>query len=182
MSDEARKERLLSSRRVYDGRVLALDVDRVLIPGGVEAQREVVRHRGSVAALPVHADGRVVLVRQYRHAVADEVWELPAGRLDPDESPETGVCRELEEEVGLRPATIERISTFFTTPGFCDEVMHLFRATDLSAVPPRPEEDERIAVGSFTLDEALAMIRRGEVREGKTLVAILLESERRHQP
>jgi ADP-ribose pyrophosphatase len=181
MADETRKERLLSSRRLYDGRVLALDVDRVLIPDGVQADREVVRHRGSVAALPVHDDGRVVLVRQYRHAVGDDVWELPAGRLDPDESPETGVRRELEEEVGLSPASLEKISTFFTTPGFCDEVMHLYRASDLNPVPPRPEEDERITVGTFTLDEALAMIRRGEVREGKTLVALLLESERRHR-
>lgn len=181
MAHEARKERLLSSRRVYDGRVLALDVDHVEEPGGVRARREVVRHRGSVAALPVHADGRVVLVRQYRYAVADDVWELPAGRLDPGESPETGVRRELEEEVGLRPGGLEKISTFFTTPGFCDEVMHLYRASALTSVPPRPEEDERITIGTFSLDEALAMVRRGEVREGKTLVALLLESERRRR-
>jgi len=97
------KARRLSSRRVYDGKVLALDVDEVEEPGGVHAVREVVRHRGSVAALPVRADGRIVLVRQYRYAVDAEVWELPAGRLDPGETPETGARRELEEEVGLRP-------------------------------------------------------------------------------
>ncbi len=171
--------RRVSSRRVYDGKVLALDVDEVEEPGGVRAVREVVRHRGSVAALPVRADGRVVLVRQYRYAVDSDVWELPAGRLDPAETPETGVLRELEEEGGLRATTLESICTFYTTPGFCDERMFLFRASGLTSVPPRPEEDERIETGTFTLEEARAMIARGEVREGKTLVALLLEGERR---
>ncbi len=173
--------RRLVSRRVYEGKVLALDVDEVEEPGGVIAVREVVRHRGSVAALPVRADGRVVLVRQYRYAVDDDVWELPAGRLDPGETPETGVRRELEEEVGLRAGELERLVTFFTTPGFCDERIHVFRATALAEVPARPETDERIEPRTFALAEALAMIHRGEVREGKTLVALLLESERRRE-
>ena len=170
---------MLQHRRVYEGRVVSLDVDQVSEPGGVEGTREVVRQSGSVAALPVHADGRVVLVRQFRYAVADFVWELPAGRRDPGESPEAGARRELEEEVGLRAGALERISTFWTTPGFCDEVMHLFRATELEPVPPRPEEDERIEPARFTLDEAMAMVARGEIREGKTLVALLLERARR---
>jgi ADP-ribose diphosphatase len=159
--------------------VLALDLDAVEEPGGVRAGREVVRHRGSVAALPVHADGRVVLVRQYRYAVDQLVWEVPAGRLDPGETPEQGALREVEEEVGLRAGRLEGISVFFTTPGFCDETMHLFRATDLQAIPPRPEADERIEVRTFAFDEAHAMVHRGEVREGKTIVALLLEAERR---
>jgi ADP-ribose pyrophosphatase len=132
-----------------------------------------------VAALPVLDDGRIVLVRQYRYAVSDFVWELPAGRRDPSESPEAGARRELEEEVGLRAASLEPLSTFWTTPGFCDEVMHLFRATGLESIPPRPEADERIEPGTFTLDEAMAMVARGEIREGKTLVALLLERARR---
>jgi ADP-ribose pyrophosphatase len=132
-----------------------------------------------VAALPVHDDGRLVLVRQYRYAVDELVWELPAGRIDPGETPEQGARRELEEEVGLRPAFLEPLLVFWTTPGFCDEVMHLFRATELESVPPRPEADESIEAASFTLAEAREMIRRGEVREGKTVVALLLEVERR---
>lgn len=179
MSDEQQKVRVLERRRVYDGRVLALDVDEVEEPQGVRAVREVVRHRGSVAALPVLDDGRVVLVRQYRYAVDERVWELPAGRLDAGETPEAGARRELEEEVGLRASTLEPICIFYTTPGFCDERMHLFRAGGLTPVPPRPEADERIETGTFTLDEARAMIARGEVREGKTLVALLMERERR---
>jgi ADP-ribose pyrophosphatase len=169
----------IASRRVYDGKVLALDVDEVEEPGDVRAVREVVRHRGSVAALPVEDDGRVVLIRQYRYAVNELVWEVPAGRLDPGETPAEGARREMEEEVGLRPERLEAIAVFYTSPGFCDETMHLFRATDLGPVPPRPEADERIEARSFTLDEARAMMGRGEVKEAKTLVALLLEVERR---
>lgn len=173
------RARRLATRRIYEGRVLSLDVDEVEEPGGIQAVREVVRHRGSVASLPVLDDGRVVLVRQYRYPVDREVWELPAGRLDPGESVEEGARRELEEEVGLRAAHLEGIGVFYTTPGFCDEVMHLFRATGLTPVPARPEADERIETRTLDFEEARAMMRRGEVQEGKTLVALLLESERR---
>ncbi len=167
--------RILRHERLYHGQVVDLDLDEVEEPGGVRARREVVRQRGSVAALPVHEDGRITLVRQYRYAVDALVWELPAGRLDPDETPAEGARRELEEEVGLRARSLEPLSTFWTTPGFCDEVMHLFRASNLERVPPRPEADERIEAGLFTLGELTAMIGSGQVREGKTLVALLLE-------
>lgn len=170
---------MLRHDRVYEGKVVSLDVDEVREPGDVQGVREVVRQPGSVAALPVLADGRVVLVRQYRYAVDAFVWELPAGRRDPGETPLAGARRELEEEVGLRPGALEPIATFWTTPGFCDEVMHLFRATALEPVPARPEADERIEQATFSLDDALAMVRRGEIREGKTLVALLLEEARR---
>jgi ADP-ribose pyrophosphatase len=121
----------------------------------------------------------VTLVRQYRYAVDALVWELPAGRWDPGETPEEGARRELEEEVGLSARFLEPISTFWTTPGFCDEVMHLFRATGLETVPARPEADESIEARSFTLAEVEGMIHRGEIREGKTLVALLMELRRR---
>jgi len=170
--------RVLSTRRVYEGKVLSLDVDEVLEPEGVRATREVVRHRGSVAALPVHEDGRMVLVRQYRYAVDALVWELPAGRLDPGETVEDAARREMEEEVGLRPRGLEALATFYTTPGFCDERMHLFRATGLESVAARPEADERIESRAFTRAEVEEMIRRGEIAEGKTLVALLMERAR----
>ena len=179
MSDAKTSARVRQHRRVYEGRVLSLDVDQVSEPGGVEGTREVVRQSGSVAALPILSDGRIVLVRQYRYAVDAQVWELPAGRRDAGETPEAGARRELEEEVGLRAGSLEPLLVFWTTPGFCDEVMHLFRATALEAVPPRPEADERIEQATFTLDEALSMLRRGEIREGKTIVALLLEAARR---
>jgi ADP-ribose pyrophosphatase len=178
VSDEKPKARVLKHDRVYAGKVLDLDVDEVEEPGAIRGLREVVRQRGSVAMLPVHDDGGVVLVRQYRYAVDAHVWELPAGRVDPGETPDEGARRELEEEVGLRPRSLEPLLVFWTTPGFCDEVMHLYRATGLEAVPARPEADENIEAATFTLAEAREMIRRGEIREGKTLVALLLELER----
>jgi len=171
--------RLLSRVSPFDGRLFRVDVDQVEEPGGVRAEREIVRHRGSVAALAVHDDGSLVLVQQYRHAVEQSLWELPAGRLDANETPEQGDGRVLEEEVGLRATRLELISDFYTTPGFCDERMYLFRATGLDAVPPRPEPDERLLVRSVDLAEAVRMIDQGEVREAKTLVAILLERQRR---
>jgi ADP-ribose pyrophosphatase len=167
------KAKRLSTKRVYTGKVISLDVDEVEEPGGVRGIREVVRQQGSVAALPVHDDGRITLVRQYRYAVDEYVWELPAGRLDPGETPEEGARRELEEEVGLRAGRMEPIARFYTTPGFCDELMHVFRATQLTSVPTRREEDERIEVGTFTLADAMAMVAGGEIHEGKTLVALL---------
>ena len=171
--------RLLSTRRVYDGKVLSLDLDEVEEPGGVTATREVVRHRGSVAALPVTAEGRILLVRQYRYAVDEALWELPAGRLDEGERPEDGIQRELREEIGQRAESLEKIGFFYTTPGFCDESMHLFRATGLVDDRKDADDDERIEIGAFTIEEARGMVASGAIREGKTLVAVLLETDRR---
>jgi ADP-ribose pyrophosphatase len=165
----------VKTRRVYEGKVLSLDLDEVEEPGGVAATREVVRHHGSVAALPVTQDGKVLLVRQYRYPVDESLWELPAGRLDEGEEPEAGIQRELREEIGRRAERLEKLAFYYTTPGFCDESMHLYRATGLVEDRKDADDDERIEVGSFTLAEAEAMIGRGEIREGKTLIAILLE-------
>lgn len=174
--------RRLATRRVYAGKVLSLDVDEVVEPGDVRATREVVRHSGSVAILALDGEGRVALVRQFRYAVSEALWELPAGRLDPGEAPEQGARRELEEEAGLRPQSLERLAFFYTTPGFCDERMHVFRATELATGDARPEEDERIELRWFTPAEVDAMIEAGEIREGKTLVALLLEQRRGRPP
>jgi ADP-ribose pyrophosphatase len=170
--------RRLSSRRIYKGKVLSLDLDEVEEPGDVRATREVVRHSGSVAVLALQEDDRVVLVRQYRYPVDDALWELPAGRLDEGESPEAAAQRELQEEIGQRARDLRQIAFFYTTPGFCDEAMHVFRATGLEASPAQGDEDERIEIRAFPLAELAAMIDKGEIREGKTLVALLLELRR----
>jgi len=172
------RARRLSSRRVYTGKVLSLDLDEVEEPGGVRTTREVVRHSGSVAVLAIQDDGRIVLVRQYRYPVDAFVWELPAGRLDAGESPEEAAQRELQEEIGFKAGQLQKMAFFHTTPGFCDESMHVFRATGLVASKAKGDEDERIEVQAFALADLEAMIDRGEVREGKTLVAILLELRR----
>lgn len=171
--------RRLSSRRLYTGKVLSLDLDEVEEPGGVRTTREVVRHSGSVAVLAIQDDGRIVLVRQYRYPVDDAVWELPAGRLDAGESPEQAAQRELQEEIGYKAGSLRKVAFFYTTPGFCDESMHVFRATGLTPSKAKGDEDERIEVQAFSLTDLEAMIERGEIREGKTLVAVLLEVGRR---
>ncbi len=171
--------RVLSHRRVYAGRVLSVDLDEIEEPGGVRAPREVVRHSGSVVVLAVDDRERIVLVRQYRYPVDDVIWEVPAGRQDPGESPEEGARRELEEEVGATAATVEKLLSFYATPGFCDEVMHLFRATRLTLGAARPDPDEHIEARWVSLAEARAMAARGEVKDAKTLLAILLEEDRR---
>jgi ADP-ribose pyrophosphatase len=181
MSSEPRKPavRILSHRRVYDGKILSLELDEIQEEGGTRALREVVRHRGSVAAIPVDDQGRVVLVRQYRHPVGEALWEVPAGILEKGESPEQAVRREVEEEVGRRAGHVERLAVFHPTPGFCDEVLHLFRATALQEAPLHPDEDELLEVKWYTLDEARALLRAGEVKDAKTIIALLMESEQR---
>lgn len=170
---------VVSHRRVYEGRVVSLDVDEVVEPSGARGVREVARHGGSVAALAVHADGTIVLIRQYRYPVAEWVWEVPAGLLEAGEDPVEGARRELEEEVGQRAARLELIGDFFATPGFCDERLRLYRATGLTPVPPRPDDDEHIEAHTVALEEALAMTDRGEIRDAKTLVALLAEARAR---
>jgi ADP-ribose pyrophosphatase len=171
--------RRLTTRRVYDGHVLALDVDEVEEPGAVHATREVVRHRGSVGILAITDSDEVVLVRQYRYPVDAALLEIPAGRLDPGETPLTAARRELEEETGLSPERLEPLLTYFTSPGFCDEVLHLFRATHLRPVPARPDQDERIDVARCPFREIGPMVARGELRDAKTVLALALEGERR---
>jgi ADP-ribose pyrophosphatase len=173
--------RVVSHRRVYDGKILSLELDEIQERGGVKALREVVRHRGSVAALPVDDEGRLVLVRQYRHPIGQALWEVPAGLLEKGESPEQAIRREIEEEVGRRAGDLERLALFHPTPGFCDEVLHLFRATRLEETPVRHDEDEILEAKWFTLDEARRMMRGGDLRDAKTLIALLMESERRVQ-
>jgi ADP-ribose pyrophosphatase len=173
----------LSSRLVYEGRIFDVTVDRVRLPHGREADLEVVRHDGSVVLLPIADDGRVLLVRQYRHAAGRFLWELPAGSLEVGEDPDAAAARECHEELGRIATRLERLLTFYPTPGFCTETMTYYRATDLRVPGPddplaHQDEDESIAVGAFTLDEIRTMIARGEIADLKTLAALVLLGER----
>ena len=177
MSDDTPFAHVLQHRRVHTGKVLDLDVDEVVEPGGVQGIREVVRQRGSVAALPVFDDSRVVLVRQYRYAVNALVWELPAGRRDAGESPEQAAQREMEEEVGLHAARLEHLLTFWTTPGFCDEHMRLYVATGVAHGEAATEDDEEIELVRWPIDEIGD--RLGEIEDAKTLAGLLLYLKQR---
>jgi ADP-ribose pyrophosphatase len=172
---------LISSQLVYDGRIFDVTVDRVRLPHGREATLELVRHDGSVVLLPITADGRVLLVRQYRHAAGRFLWELPAGSLERHEDPEAAARRECHEELGLIPGRIERLQTLFPTPGFCTETMTFFQIMDLRAPsaddpPAHQDEDESIEVGAYTVDEIGALIVSGEIADLKTVAGIWLLS------
>lgn len=168
----------LATRRVYTGRVLNLDIDTVRFPDGSNGELEIIRHPGAAAVVPVLSDPKaadpvVLLLRQFRYAAGGPVWEIPAGRLDQGEAPEHCARRELREEAGVEPGRLERLTSIWTTPGFTDEAIHLFWATDLKPVAHAREPDEFIEVVPKPLSEVLTAIRDGEIRDGKTVVAIL---------
>jgi ADP-ribose pyrophosphatase len=172
----------LDSRRIHSGRVLSLDIDSVRFPDGSVGELEMIRHSGvPVLSAGTAADPEILLIRQFRHAADGLIWEIPAGRLDPGESPETCAVRELAEETGMRAGRIERLTTMFTTPGFTDERIHLFAAHDLEPGPHRREADEFMETHRLTLSRCLAMIRSGEITDGKTAVALLFFSQFRRQ-
>jgi ADP-ribose pyrophosphatase len=147
---------------------------------------EMIRHSGASAVVPVlsadtAADPEIMLIRQFRHAADGPIWEVPAGRLDPGESPETCALRELAEETGMRAGRIARLTTMFTTPGFTDERIHLFAAYDLEPGPHRREADEFMEAHRLSLSRCLEMVRSGEISDGKTIVSLLFFSSFRPQ-
>jgi ADP-ribose pyrophosphatase len=166
---------VVQRRRIYDGIVLRLDVDRVRWPDGRETTREIVRHPGAVVIVPLLPDGRVVLLRQYRYAVSQILWELPAGTLDQAaESIPACAHRELEEETGYRAGRLTPLGDFFTAPGFADERMYAFLAEDLHPTRQNLDSDEFIDVVPLTWSELRAKIAAHEIRDAKTLAALYL--------
>ena len=173
------RQATLSSRRVYSGRVLNLDVDRVRFPDASEGTLELIRHSGAAAVLPFldepnDVSARILLIRQYRYAADRELYEIPAGRLEDGEAPADCARRELREEAGCDAQRLESLGGFFTTPGFIDEFIHLFIATGLTRGVATPEPDEFIRQESHTLYEGLRMIDRGRIVDGKTIIALFM--------
>jgi ADP-ribose pyrophosphatase len=169
---------LVSSRRVFSGRVLDLDVDTVRFPDGSVGDLEMIRHPGASAVVPFvndprGADPEVLLIRQFRHAAERYVWEIPAGRLEPGEAPEACARRELEEEAGVTAGELRRLTTIYTTPGFTDERIHLFLASGLGEGTERREADEFLEVHRMPWSRVLRLIEQGEVEDGKTLIALM---------
>jgi ADP-ribose pyrophosphatase len=168
----------IATRRVHTGRVLNLDVDTVRFPDGSQGELEIIRHPGAAAVVPVAsdpqgADPTLLLLRQYRYAAGGTVWEIPAGRLEPGEDPADCARRELREEAGVSAGRFDRLTTVWTTPGFTDEAIHLFWATDLTTAAHAREADEFIEVVARPLSQVLTDIRDGEIRDAKTVVGIL---------
>jgi ADP-ribose pyrophosphatase len=167
-------ERVIDSQPVYTGRIVRFRVDTVELPNGSTARREIVGTPGAVTIVALTDDRQVRMVRQYRSAIGDFLLELPAGTLHAGEAPQDAAPRELAEETGDRAAHWQYLTRFHTTPGICDEIMHLFLATDLTPGRTNLDPDEYIEVVTVPLDRALAMVRSGEIRDAKTIVGLAM--------
>ncbi len=177
--DRRRNERLISSRQVFEGRLLGVRVDDVELADGRQTQREIVVHPGAVAIVPLLPDGRVVLLRQYRPAAGSVLWELPAGVLEKNEEPLDCAHRELREETGYLAGKLIPLFSVFLSPGFSTELIHLFLAQELHKAEAAPEADEQFEIIELPLTEAVAMVQRGEVQNAAAVCGLLAVAVRR---
>lgn len=162
----------MKSERIYQGKIVDLWLDEVTLPNGHTTRLEVIHHPGASAVVPFLPDGRIVLIRQFRHAVGGTIFEVPAGKLTAGEDPAVCAARELEEETGYRAGTLERLTTILTTPGFTNERIHLFVARDLQAAEQRLDADEVLNVVTMTLNEAIEKYLSGEIIDAKSICAL----------
>lgn len=173
-----RPAELLGSREIYKGKIITLNRDSVRLPDGTVAEMDVARHSGASAVIPFLSgpmgdEPQVLLIRQYRFAAGGYIYEIPAGRLEPDEKPIDCAARELKEETGCTADHIEPLTTILTTPGFTDEVIHIFMATGLTHGQHDREADEFVEVVIMRLSEALERISNGEITDAKTILSLL---------
>jgi len=173
--------KILSSQKVFDGRVFNVTVDTIS-EGELTYQREVVHHFGSAVIVPVFDDGTVVLVKQYRHPAVRYLLEAPAGTLADRERPEVGAARELQEELGLVAERLEKLSEFFVSPGFLEEKMWVYLATGLTEGKQFLDEDEILEIVRLPISEALEMITSGEIQDAKTIIGLMLAAPRVGSP
>jgi ADP-ribose pyrophosphatase len=160
------------SRRIFKGRVVTLDIDTVTLPNGATIELEMIHHPGAAAVVPMKEDGTVILIRQYRHAAGGYIYEIPAGKLHPGEDPKVCAARELQEEIGYRADSLELLTSVLTTPGFTDEVIHIFKGTGLTKGKQDLDHDEVIEIVEVPLEKALAQIIDGTIRDAKTIVGL----------
>ena len=165
--------RLVSSETVYHGRLFDVELDTIEMEGGIVARREILKHPGAVCMIPVDADGRLLLVTQYRHAAGRRLLELPAGTLEKGEEPLAAVSRELQEEVDMFPGRIEALGGFYVAPGYTTEYIHLFVCSDLKHSSMDGDEDEDIEIVPTSVEDALTAIDRGDICDAKSVIGIL---------
>lgn len=178
MDENTIREVPFASETIYDGKILQVERWQVTCPNGRSAVREIVVHKGAAAVVPVYPDGTTLLVRQHRVAVDRVTLEIPAGKLDSaGEDPLDCAVRELEEETGLRAGRMTLLTSLLTTPGFCTEKIAIYLAQDLTQGQTHPDEDEFLDLVRIPLDEAVARIMRGEIRDGKTICGLLMAKE-----
>ena len=164
---------LLTRKQVYPGKVVDLWVERIDLPNGKTAELEILHHPGAAAVVPIDDEDRILMVRQYRHAAGGWIHEVPAGKLDPGESPEDAAFRETQEEVGQRPGRLIELGWIFTTPGFTDEKIWLYAATDLQPTRQSLDDDELLEVLRVPREEAIRMAIDGRVTDSKSVSALL---------
>lgn len=174
MSESDERARLLTRKTVYDGRIVRLDLDRVQLPGGVVHELEVLRHPGASCILPFASEDEILMLRQFRHAGGGFLHELPAGTLNPGESPEHCAARELEEETGFRARRFEKLGAIHTTPGFTDELIHLYAAYELEPGTQATEDCEVLSVERLAFDEAIERVRDGRITDAKSVCGLSL--------
>lgn len=173
------KAEVLSCRRVFEGRLLKVDQEEIRLPRGKSATLETIRHPGAAAVIPFREDGSILLIRQYRHAAGGFILEIPAGKLDPGEGPESCALREIEEETGFCAGHLVPLGSILTTPGFTDEVIWLFEAHQLKPGHQNLGPDEVLEVLPVSLPEAVRWVKEGKIRDGKTVAGLLLAWARR---
>ncbi len=159
-------------KKIYQGKVIDLSVEIVTLPNGATAELELITHPGASAVVPLKEDQTVVMVRQYRHAVGGYIYEIPAGKLHPGEDPRDCALREVEEEIGYKVGTLEPLLSFFTTPGFTDEIIHIFIGKDLVPGTQNLGEDEVIEIIEMPLSKTIELINDGTIKDGKTIIAL----------
>jgi len=171
-------ETVLETETIYDGKLVRLDRVTVRLPNNETSYREIVRHPGAVAMVPLTPDDEVILVQQFRLASARIMLEIPAGTLKPGEDPQLAAARELQEEIGFRPGRLTPLGGEYTAPGYTTEFIHLFLAEDLDPAPLAVDDDEFLETVTLPLDEALRRVESGAIQDGKTITALLLAGRR----
>jgi ADP-ribose pyrophosphatase len=164
----------LSIEHIYAGKVLALNRETVMLPNGQSTELEIIRHPGASAVVPIKDDGTVMLIRQFRHAAGGFIYEIPAGKLHPQENPEICAARELEEEIGYRAGSLKLLTSIWTAPGFTDEVIHIYLGSGLQPGRQQLDQDEVLELVEWPLAKAMAEIQKGTIRDAKTIIGLQL--------
>jgi ADP-ribose pyrophosphatase len=170
-------ERTTARRRIFDGRILKLELHEVMLDNGKIAERELITHQGGVGVLPVTDTGEVILVKQFRKPYEAEIIEIPAGKKEPGEEPESCAVRELEEETGIRAEKLTFLADMYPSPGYTDEIVHIYKAEGLTYGEMSADEDEFIEVVKYPMADAMKMITGGLIKDAKTIIAILMAAK-----
>ncbi len=167
-------EKTMEKKNIYSGKIISLDVETVLLPNNEKAEREIVRHPGAVAILPINNNKEIYFVKQFRKAVEMELLEVPAGKLESGESPSLCAIRELQEEIGFKAKKLTLLGKFYSSPGFSNEIIYVYKAEDLTESKLSTDDDEFINVVKFSIEDAIEMLNKGLIIDAKTAIALSL--------